>query len=179
MRKPTIKTPLISTLPRTVDAAFDETAQRYPDRTAVIRNSEQLTYAQLAARADAIASWLVARGIGPGATVGLFAQRSSHAIAAILGILKTGAAYLPLDPGYPRKLLQYIYEDCKPAALFTSMRRTTALLSAAAVAAVDFLFTSSPWRSPPLAICPVATITPAIAFLPRNPFPCLSGNPLS
>jgi len=107
----------MSTLPRTIHAAFDETVQRYPDRVAIICNGEQLTYAQLAARAAAIASWLLARGIGPGNTVGLFAQRSSHAIAAILGILRTGAAYLPLDPGYPTKLLQYIYEDCKPAAL--------------------------------------------------------------
>lgn len=90
---------------------------RYPDRAAVVGNGEQLTYAQLAARADAIASWLAARGIGRGNTVGLFAQRSNHAIAAILGILRTGAAYLPLDPGYPRKLLQYIYEDCQPATL--------------------------------------------------------------
>lgn len=112
-----IETPLMSALPRTLYAAFVAAVQRYPDRVAVIGDSETLSYAQLAARAEAVSSWLVARGIGRGDTVGLFVHRSSYAVAAILGILRTGAAYLPLDPGYPRKLLQYIHEDCKPAAL--------------------------------------------------------------
>jgi len=103
--------------PASISEAFDETTTRYPERTALAGDAGRgCTYAQLAARADRIGSWLVARGIGRGKTVGLFAQRSTDTIAAILGILKAGAAYVPLDPAYPTKLLQYIYEDSKPSA---------------------------------------------------------------
>ncbi|MDB6161630.1 MAG: amino acid adenylation domain protein, partial [Gammaproteobacteria bacterium] len=104
--------------PASISEAFDETTTRYPERTALAGDAGRgCTYAQLAARADRIGSWLVARGIGRGKTVGLFAQRSTDTIAAILGILKAGAAYVPLDPAYPTKLLQYIYEDSKPSAM--------------------------------------------------------------
>ena len=104
--------------PVSISEAFDETTTRYPERTALAADAGRgCTYAQLAARADQIASWLVARGIGRGKTVGLFAQRSPDTIAAIIGILKAGAAYVPLDPAYPTKLLQYIYEDSKPSAM--------------------------------------------------------------
>ncbi|MBV8806510.1 MAG: AMP-binding protein, partial [Sinobacteraceae bacterium] len=105
------------TFPGSISEAFDQTAAANGARPALAGDAEELTYAQLAARADRIGSWLLARGIGRGKTVGLFAQRSPDAIATILGILKAGAAYLPLDPGYPKNLLQYIYEDSKPALL--------------------------------------------------------------
>ena len=103
--------------PASIPEAFDETANRHSDRAALAGDAAQLTYAQLAAKADRIGSWLRARGIGRGNTVGLFAQRSVDTIAAILGILKSGAAYVPLDPSYPKKLLQYIYEDSLPSAM--------------------------------------------------------------
>ena len=79
--------------------------------------TEELSYAQLAARAGHIAGWLSKRGIGRGKTVGLFAQRSADTIAAILGILKAGAAFVPFDASYPKKLLQYVYDDSQPAAM--------------------------------------------------------------
>ncbi|MFL6604095.1 MAG: amino acid adenylation domain-containing protein [Steroidobacteraceae bacterium] len=108
--------------PASISEAFDEATTRYSERIALAGDAgkgyaEEFTYAQLAARADRIGSWLLARGIGRGKTVGLFAHRSADTIAAILGILKAGAAYVPLDPAYPRKLLQYIYEDSKPSAM--------------------------------------------------------------
>jgi amino acid adenylation domain-containing protein len=103
--------------PASIPEAFDETASRHRDRAALAGDAVGLTYAQLAAQADRIGSWLLARGIGRGNTVGLFAQRSVDTIAAILGILKSGAAYVPLDPSYPKKLLQYIYEDSQPSAM--------------------------------------------------------------
>ncbi len=108
----------MKTSPASIPEAFDQTATRYRDRAAVAGDAVQLSYAQLAAKADRIGSWLRARSIGRGHTVVLFAQRSVDTIAAILGILKAGAAYVPLDPGYPRKLLQYIYEERLPSAKF-------------------------------------------------------------
>jgi len=107
----------MKTFPASISEAFDEVSTQHRERIAIAGDAEQLTYAQLAARADRIASWLLARGIGRGKTVGLFAQRSVDTIAAILGILKAGAAFVPLDPAYPKKLLQYIYEDSKPSAM--------------------------------------------------------------
>jgi amino acid adenylation domain-containing protein len=100
-----------------IPEAFDEATARHTDQIALMCDGEKFTYAQLAARADRVGSWLLARGIGRGKTVGLFAQRSADTVAAILGILKAGAAYVPLDPSYPRKLLQYIYEDSSPSAM--------------------------------------------------------------
>lgn len=79
--------------------------------------ARSLTYAQLNVAADRIARRLRARGIGRGKTVGLYSNRAAEAVAAILGILKSGAAYVPLDTSYPAKLLQYIYEDSTPSVM--------------------------------------------------------------
>src|SRR4051812_41198364 len=107
----------MKTSPASIPEGFDQIAARFRDHAAIAGDAAQLTYAQLAAKADRIGSWLRARGIGRGHTVGLFAQRSVDTIAAILGILKAGAAYVPFDPGYPKKLLQYIYDDSLPSAM--------------------------------------------------------------
>src|SRR5262249_6829871 len=107
----------MNAFPVSIPAAFDEASRRYGERTALTGGPPELTYGQLAARADRIGSWLLAGGIGRGKTVGLFAERSPEAIAAILGILKTGAAYLPFDPSYPRTLLQHIHDDSRPSAM--------------------------------------------------------------
>ncbi len=107
----------MKTFPASIPEAFDNVSAQYRARTALVDDARSISYAQLAARAERIGSWLSARGIGRGNTVGLFSNRSADTIAAILGILKAGAAYVPLDPSYPRKLLQYIYEDSKPSAM--------------------------------------------------------------
>jgi amino acid adenylation domain-containing protein len=107
----------MKTLPASIPEGFDDTAARYHDRIALVGEAEELSYAQLAARAGHIAGWLSTRGIGRGKTVGLFAQRSADTIAAILGILKAGAAFVPFDASYPKKLLQYVYDDSQPAAM--------------------------------------------------------------
>ncbi|HEV2268383.1 MAG TPA: non-ribosomal peptide synthetase [Steroidobacteraceae bacterium] len=103
---------MLTSLPQ----AFSAIAGRYPDRIALTGDTV-LTYAQLEARSNAIAGWLRSRGIGLGNTVGLYAHRSAEAIAAMLGILKCGAAYVPFDTSYPSKLLRYLYEDSAPSAM--------------------------------------------------------------
>ncbi len=87
-------------------------AARTPDRTAV-RDAEggALAYAALEARADALAAWLQDQGVGPGDRVGIALPRRVDLVAAILGTLKTGAAYVPLDPGYPAARIDYIAAD--------------------------------------------------------------------
>jgi len=99
----------------TIHERFSEVAERVPTRIAITCDGRQITYRGLDAWSDRIAADLRARRVAPGQLVGLYANRSAEAIAAILGILKAGAAYVPFDPAYPPKLLRHIYEDSKPA----------------------------------------------------------------
>src|SRR5208282_4786674 len=97
-----------------IPAAFEHTSGLFANRVALECDGVRLTYAQLTAGADRIARNLRARGVGHGKTVGLYALRSPATVAAILGILKAGAAFLPLDTSYPTKLLRFIFEDSAP-----------------------------------------------------------------
>jgi amino acid adenylation domain-containing protein len=83
------------------DAQFLAAAERFASRLAVSGPDERLTYAELSARAEAWASALSARGVGPESVVALLALRGPTLLAAILGILRAGGSYLPLDPATP------------------------------------------------------------------------------
>jgi amino acid adenylation domain-containing protein len=96
---------------RPLHALFEAQAARTPDAIAVEYAGTQLTYAQLDAQADALAHALAARGARPGALVGLFVERSPQMLVAMLGVLKAGAAYVPLDPGFPAERLTFMLED--------------------------------------------------------------------
>ncbi|UZF91586.1 amino acid adenylation domain-containing protein [Bosea sp. NBC_00550] len=82
-----------------------------PRHVALSLGSTSLTYAELDSRADRLAHRLAAMGAGPGAIVGLCLPRSLDLIVAMLAILKSGAAYLPLDPAYPGERLAFMVED--------------------------------------------------------------------
>jgi amino acid adenylation domain-containing protein len=90
---------------------FAEQAASRPDQTALTYNDERWTYADLARRSDTIAARLVAEGVAPGTLVGLSLGRSPWMVAAMLGVAKAGAAYLPLDPGFPPSRLALIAGD--------------------------------------------------------------------
>ncbi len=100
-----------------VHQLVEEQAARTPDCPAVIqpasgdRPQRVLTYAKLDARANQLAHALIARGVGPEDVVGISMARSPEMLVAMLGILKAGAAYLPLDPHYPEERLRYMMED--------------------------------------------------------------------
>ena len=102
-------------LQKTIHEVFSAVASAAPERVALETPSEQMTYAQLAHRSGQIARGLRARGVDRGARVGIYAQRSMDAVAAMLGILEAGAAFVPFDPAYPANLLKFVYEDCAPA----------------------------------------------------------------
>src|SRR5438034_11035906 len=76
-----------------------------------------LTYGQMASQADSISSALLAATIGPGSRVAVFQEPSSDLICSLLGILRIGAVYLPLDPGMPISRLAVIVEQCRPSAI--------------------------------------------------------------
>ncbi len=94
-----------------VHTAFDRQVAKTPDRIAVSFNRAALNYADLAARADMVAQALVQRGVRAGDVVGLCLPRSLDLVAGVLGILKAGAAYLPLDPEYPAQRLRFMIGD--------------------------------------------------------------------
>lgn len=97
--------------PSTLVEFLATTVGRHPDRTAVVAGDARLTYRQLSRRADAVAGSLRAAGAGVGARVGVLLPPSAAAVAAVLGVLRAGAAYVPLDPAYPAARLKYIADD--------------------------------------------------------------------
>ena len=91
---------------------FLEHVRRAPDAPAVIAGAASLSYADLNRRADGLARALRCRGAGPGSFAGLCVERSAEAVVALVAILKTGAAYVPLDPDYPAERLALMMDDC-------------------------------------------------------------------
>ena len=98
-------------LEATVHGLFRERAAMHPSRPALVWQDGQLDYAGLDRRSDAVARHLIALGCKPDQPIALCLPRSAGAVVAALGILKAGAAYLPLDPSYPRLRLQSILAD--------------------------------------------------------------------
>lgn len=101
-------------------ALFEEQVKRSPHATAVVFGQQTLTYKELDARANKLAHRLIATGIGCEQIVAVSLTRSMELIVAVLGILKAGAAYLPLDPEYPAERLSYMLEDAKPSCIVTN-----------------------------------------------------------
>lgn len=99
--------------------AFTETARRFPHYPAWISDAGSLTYGELNWRSAAVAARLRAAGTGPEDIVGLFLERGPDVAVAVLGVLRAGAAYLPLAPDEPPARLQRILDDSKPAAILT------------------------------------------------------------
>jgi amino acid adenylation domain-containing protein len=101
---------------------FEEQVQRTPHAIAAIHGGEQLTYAQLNARANQLGRLLVAKGIGPDRLVAISMERGLEMLIGLLGILKAGGAYVPLDPAYPAERIAYVLEDAAPTVLLTHDR---------------------------------------------------------
>ena len=99
----------------TVHDLFAACARHYPNHAAIEAGDMVLSYAQLDARANRVAAGLLAAGVRDGALVALLLERSAEAIVALLGILKAGCAYLPLDPGYPAERLAFVINDARAA----------------------------------------------------------------
>ncbi|HEV8376816.1 MAG TPA: condensation domain-containing protein, partial [Candidatus Polarisedimenticolia bacterium] len=105
-----------------VHERIEKMAHSIPEATALVVGDECLSYRQLEARATRLAARLRGRGVSPGAIVGILADRSVEAIVGILGVLKAGGAYLPLDPALPRERLALLVEDAKPALMLAPRR---------------------------------------------------------
>ncbi len=95
----------------TLCASFRELSQREPERIALCSGARRLTYRELDRASAALAQELNASGIGHGSFVGVFLSRGVDLLVTLLGILRAGAAYVPLDPEYPRERLEFIVRD--------------------------------------------------------------------
>jgi amino acid adenylation domain-containing protein len=101
-------------------ACFSHVAFRQPDLPAVEGQGPSLSYAELEQRSSVLAAELVARGAGSGARVAHFLPRETSAVVAMLGILRAGAAYVPIDPDYPQARIDFILADCGADLILTS-----------------------------------------------------------
>src|SRR5439155_1665050 len=101
-------------------ALFEARADARPKAIAVVFGREEATYSDLESRANRLARHLRSRGVGRGSVVAMLLPRSVDAYATLLGILKAGAAYVPIDPEYPADRVAYILEDSGAGALVTT-----------------------------------------------------------
>ncbi|WP_310463066.1 non-ribosomal peptide synthetase [Sphaerotilus sp.] len=104
---------------RTVIVQFEAQVTTHPDKVAVVYDDQHLTYDGLNQRANQLAGYLMELGVGPDTLVGLCVERSLDMLVGLLGILKAGAAYLPLDPDQPQERLRFILEDAAVPVLLT------------------------------------------------------------
>ncbi len=102
-----------------VHQLFEEQVAKTPDKIAIVACDKTLTYSELNEQANKVAYSLVEKGVGVGDVVAIKLSRKSYLISAILGVLKSGAAYLPIDPNYPQDRINYMVEDSKAKFLIT------------------------------------------------------------
>ncbi len=136
---------------------FEQQAAGTPNAVAVTYESRSLNYLELNLRANQVAHRLMARGVRPGELVGICAERSLEMVIGILAILKSGGAYLPLDPVYPPERLAYILNDAAPKVLLIQER----LKDNVAFAEVERVTIENPLREAAIAggMCnPTATL---------------------
>lgn len=144
----------------TLTALLAEQVARTPDATAVVFEGTELTYAELDARAERIAGRLVRQGAGPGAVVAVALPRSTELVVALAAVLRAGAAYLPVDPGYPADRIAFMLRDANPVAVLTDTATLDLLPQAAGVLALD---------GPEAAALPLPEGVPAATVSPADP----------
>lgn len=106
---------------------FEAQAERTPDGIAVVCGRSTLTYAELNRRANRLAARLIEQGAGPRHMVGVCHGRSLELVVALLAVLKSGSAYVPIDPAYPTARIRHILEDARPAIVLADEAGSQAL----------------------------------------------------
>ncbi|MFE3646719.1 amino acid adenylation domain-containing protein [Streptomyces sp. NPDC059152] len=136
----------------TLQGLFEEQARRRPGQPAVIDAAgEHLTYAELDERANRVARSLREEGVGPGDRVGVTMERGPRLLVALLGALKSGGAYVPVDPGYPADRVRFLLEDSRAKLVITDGERSaTAVPAGTTVRHIEELLRSSGAPLPPL-----------------------------
>lgn len=120
-----------------VHQLFEQQVTRTPDAVALVFADEELTYAELNARANRLAHLLVAKGVGPDVPVAVCIERSHTMVIAALAVQKAGGAYIPMDPSYPPKRIAYMIEDSGVQLVLADSATAEAVAGAAEVVRVD------------------------------------------
>jgi amino acid adenylation domain-containing protein len=113
--------------PTSITAAFEAQVERAPQAAALVEAGKPVSYGELNARANRLARLLQAAGVRPGDCVGVCLPRSADLIASLLAALKTGAAYVPLDPAYPVERLAFMRQDAGTALVLTDRGLASAI----------------------------------------------------
>ncbi|WP_080283458.1 non-ribosomal peptide synthetase, partial [Clostridium botulinum] len=105
---------------KTIQELFEEQVEKTPNNIAVVFEDKKLTYRELNEKANSLARVLRDKGVKSDSIVGIMVERSIEMIVGIMGILKSGGAYLPIDPSYPKSRIEYILEDSKSKTLLST-----------------------------------------------------------
>jgi amino acid adenylation domain-containing protein len=142
----------------TVVEEFERQVRADPEAIALVVSGEALTYAELNRRANQLAHLLISRGTAPGAVVGLALPRSADLVVSVLAVLKSGAAYLPLDPAHPSSRIAGALADAAASAVLTHTtlagRLTGSDVPLIALDAASADLAAYPGTNPPLAAGP-------------------------
>jgi mycobactin peptide synthetase MbtE len=122
---------LVATPATTMVAALESVLATMPDAVALVADDVELTYAELHRRANRLARWLIGQGLGVEDIVGVRMTISIEFIVATLAVLKAGAAYLPIDPGYPVDRIEYLITDSHPRMVIGQQEFDAAEMAAA------------------------------------------------
>lgn len=132
-----VRAPLASNdashLQRTITDFFEEQVRLTPHSVAVVYEGAELTYQELNQRANQLAHYLQSLGAGAGSRVGICVERSLEMVVGVVGILKTGAAYVPLDRNYPQDRLHFMLEDAEVEILLAQERLSEIIPSSKAI----------------------------------------------
>src|SRR5580704_5218662 len=109
---------------------FEKQYSLFPDKVCLICDGTETTYRSIEESANQLANWLIAQGTKPDDIIGVHIDRSTDLYIIMLGILKAGAAYLPIDAEYPHDRIEYILEDTKISLLLTTKNYTDINFSA-------------------------------------------------
>ncbi|WP_082699495.1 non-ribosomal peptide synthetase [Mycobacterium sp. GA-1999] len=106
--------------PMSIPDLFGDQVSRAPEAVAISGGGVELTYREVDVASDRLARLLVGHGVGPGDSVALLLPRSASAVVAMLGVVKAGAAYVPIDAGVPPARIEFVVGDAAPAAVITT-----------------------------------------------------------
>ena len=133
---------------------FEAQVERTPEAVALVFEQQHLSYRELNARANQLAHQLMANGVGPDRLVGICTKRSVALIVGILGVLKAGGAYLPLDPGLPLERLRFMLEDAGVTLLLTQTTLMASMPQVAPLLDLELDRADEPSTNPKLSVRP-------------------------
>ena len=122
---------------KTVIELFEEQVAKIPGNTALVFEKEEWSYRELNERSNQLANYLQSKGVKPGTLVPLYLERSASMIIGLLGIMKAGAAYVPVDTDFPADRISYMLQDAGAAVIVTSKAAAVNMPVAAGVEMID------------------------------------------